>query len=727
MKRMVLILMLIMIVPLIFLILYGCGSSREGADQVSAGIPYAGITNCFNCHADGLQAKYPVRFSTWLNGPHGNDESIDPNHQLVDLHPENTGFPSYGYSGLGTDPACTTVCHDPLDDGLLLETFYLAFGVEILGRKNRPLVGCESCHGPGGHHYGIGPLGTERPGSVQCGKCHNSIFPESHLPFHPEGAMIYESYTTSPHARSINEHTYADGSLTDVRSLCARCHTHEGAVRYIRLANGTEGYSEIVTLLDDKPDIEDALPIQCHTCHDPHDPLLLLSARATGLPASWSGEFSTCTACHQLLKKDGSIQTASYHDPNANPYGDPDEIITDTHYDDPNTGEIEGYIVDPNAAHNALAGNTNSGGCLDCHDPHDADNTVNLQWAESGHGNLNGEAWVHYDFKGSDRLDCQMCHTATGFRNFANDPNNYDPNNNEFVALGQQKEVLYCWACHVSYTGNLRDPGRFTQTAPYMVPADRIAAVPDLSGSNMCMTCHSGRESGEGLKDPNLVIAGENFGSFNSHYLPAGGILFRTIGYEYSGRDYDDVAYFEHDLIGSDAAPGTGSNGPCAGCHMRTPDGHSFLVAEKDPNGLITGISADEQSCTNCHTGEYTLTTAELNELDEGYEASLEALKGQLAANGIYYGTGYPYFFTDPNTQTSGTRFTAWPDSDTLGAAFNLNMLLNMPGAYVHNRFYTIRLIYDAIDFLDDGTLNASVEATLGSGPAYDFLEGTRT
>ncbi|MGA1844555.1 MAG: hypothetical protein ACMUIS_08340 [bacterium] len=726
MKRMVLILAPLLMLSLIFL---GCGSSREGEGLVSVDIAYVGFTVCYNCHADGLQARYPAIVSTWLSGPHANNESLDPNHRIMDLRPENTGFPAYGYEGLGTDPTCTTECHDQLGDGMLIEDLYLESGIDDLGRQNRPLVACESCHGPGGSHFGLGPLGVNNPGPSQCGACHSALFPEGHLPFHPEGGRIYEDYAASPHASSINEHVYAEGSVTDVRAKCSRCHTHQGALRYIRLADGTEGSSDLGDLLDDKAAVEDALSIRCHTCHDPHNPEMLLSARASGLPGAWSAAFSTCTACHQLLKTDGTKNTESYHDPNVNPYGDAGEIITDTHYDDPNTEDIEGYVVDPNAGHQSNVGNTNSGSCLDCHNPHAADNTVNDQWALSGHGDLKGEAWVHYDFKGADRMDCQQCHTATGFRNFANDPNDYDPNDNLFTASGMQKEVLYCWACHTSYTGILRDPGSFALTAPYEEPADLIADVPDIGGSNLCMTCHSGRESGEGLKylDPNLDIAGKNFGSFNSHYLPAGGILFRTIGYEYAGRDYADVAYFEHDLIGTESAPGTGSNGPCAGCHMRTGEGHTFMPVEKDPNGLITKITADDLTCAECHAGQYAITPEELNELEEGYEDALDALAEQLAADGIHYGTGYPYFFSDPNNQTPANAFTAWLNTDTLGAAFNLNMLVHMPGAHIHNRFYTKRLLYDSIDFVDDGVLNWSVNLTIGtSRPAYGFLEGTR-
>ena len=36
-----------------------------------------------------------------------------------------------------------------------------------------------------------------------------------------------------------------------------------------------------------------------------------------------------------------------------------------------------------------------------------------------------------------------------------------------------------------------------------------------------------------------------------------------------------------------------------------------------------------------------------------------------------------------------------------------------IPGAYVHNRMYTKRLIYDSIDWVDDNIMNYSVGATL--------------
>lgn len=727
--------LILILIALVFFL--GCGSSKkESGGEDPVGVNNIGFIDCYNCHADGLLAKFAEEkiFSTWQGGPHGNYEGSD--HQ--DHGVNNDGFPNYAYF---SDETCKT-CHDQLGDGLLLENFYLLKGVDYLGMVNRPVVACESCHGPGGNHYGVGPLPYTKPDPSRCGQCHNETF--DHNYYHPEGDSIFEDYQSSPHAHSINEHTYVEGSATDVRARCSRCHTDEGANLYVQVVNGTATNQEIKDALDSKSNILNASDVQCRTCHDPHDPLKLLGEKASGLPETWSVEFKTCTSCHQLLKTDDSLHTEGYHDPNVNPYGDDEEIIVDTHYDNPATVDIEGYVVNPESSHSSSSGNTNSGTCRDCHNPHNADTTINKQWARSGHGGEilevkeqsgrdgavtedEAAAWVHYDFKGSNRQACQRCHTATGFRNFANDPANYDPANNLFVATGEQREMLYCWACHTSNKGNIRDPGLFANISPYSTPADRIAAVPDVAGSNVCLSCHSGRGSGQKIKDsvyPDDIL-GSHFGSFNSHYLAAGGVLFRTIGYEFDGLDYENVSYFGHDKIGSEAAPNTGTNGPCVGCHMGTSESHLFSPVKHDSDGHITEIIANEKTCSNCHSGEHVITVEELEENEEGFEAALEALETQLAARGIYYGSGYPYFFTtpDPDQQNSGNRFTNWPDKDTLGAAFNLNMLSHEPGAFAHNRYYTKRLIYDSIDRLDDGVLNSSVGTTLGSGLAYDYLK----
>lgn len=774
-----------LLIVLILILTYGCGSSKKEAPaEAETGINYIGFTECYNCHADAKNpASFPPVFGDsdenknkeigWLWGPHGNNESYDPTtHQTYDAYPNNTGFPYYAFF---SDSTCAG-CHDPLGDGKRIGEFFSKTGINKLGTVDRPVVACESCHGPGGNHYGLGPIPYAKPDFNRCGICHNDSFPNGHLTYHPEGDRIVEDYKVSPHAKSINEHTYVSGSTTDVRPRCSRCHTDEGAKTYIQIVNGLGVYNDF-KLLDSYPIITNASNVQCRTCHDGHNPLRLLGDKAgdypAALPSSWSSEFKTCTSCHQLLKADGTLNDNGYHTPYdksgspVNPYGNIEEIIADTHFDDPTTpqcsggdctnndfvagtGGIEGYIINPQGSHSGLPGNENQGICRDCHNPHNADLTINRQWARSGHGGFilkkkenatnaytaavedaDAPAWIHYNWKRAGRGACQRCHTSTGFRNMANDPTNYNPANNTFVATQGQSELLYCWACHTSNTGNLRNPGVFVlpSTTAYLFPSGRSFPTDPsqnsyISGSIICINCHSGRQTGEYIKTKTFPYTG-HFGSFNSHYLAAGGILFRTIGYEYSGRNYANPSYFRHDQIGTALQPGTGSNGPCVSCHMRGEANHLFMPVEHDANGQIISIPANEKVCSKCHTGSYALTPEELNEEEEEYEAAVDALQAALQLQGIYWCSSYPYFFSDQNCTT---QYTNWPNADTLGAAFNLNLLKHEPGAFAHNRYYTKRLIYDSIDFIYNSTLDNDVAAAINdlADNGYPYFDSSK-
>jgi hypothetical protein len=115
------------------------------------------------------------------------------------------------------------------------------------------------------------------------------------------------------------------------------------------------------------------------------------------------------------------------------------------------------------------------------------------------------------------------------------------------------------------------------------------------------------------------------------------------------------------------------------------------------------------------------MTTAEMNEQAEGFHEALAELEAALGAAGIYYGSNYPYFF-NAGAKTVPNAFKAWPSLDVLGAAFNFGMLHHEPGAYVHNRFYTKRLIYDSIDMVDDSALNDSVSATITNATARGWV-----
>jgi hypothetical protein len=346
--------------------------------------------------------------------------------------------------------------------------------------------------------------------------------------------------------------------------------------------------------------------------------------------------------------------------------------------------------------------------------------------------------FAHYDWDdtngvgGRARGDCQRCHTATGAKNYLNDPDNYDQFKNDFSHLegwtwntpatkddgnattSGQNELMYCWGCHADNSGTLRDPGPIT--ADY---TDAPHTYPDIRGSNVCLACHVGRESGESIKNSTDDFSDKGF--VNSHYLSAGGTLFTATGYEYDGQDYTNSVIFIHDRIGLINPVETGDNGPCIGCHMKADESHIFLPVRKDDTDQVIELTTFTETCSDCHGGPEELIDR-INELAEQYEAALEALRLELAANGYVYLGGYPYFAATDWTSASDPT-----GKNNMGAAFNYNLLAHDPGAYVHNLQYTRKLIYDSIDYLDDGLLNSSVEATLGgSGDAYDFLVGTR-
>jgi hypothetical protein len=277
------------------------------------------------------------------------------------------------------------------------------------------------------------------------------------------------------------------------------------------------------------------------------------------------------------------------------------------------------------------------------------------------------------------------------------------------------------------------------------------------------------------LNDPALLTAGtitffdfSNFGFINSHYLTAGGQVFAVTGYTFGDRPYNNITEYLHDKIGTVATQklppyvNTGSNGPCIGCHMSRPNkngNHLFLPVSRSTAtyGEITGITSEV--CFNCHGPSTTLILDLVREQKAQFTESLEALKDQLDKRGIFFAHYSPYFFIAPgfdplyseatatphclvnsnlpvkNWRTNGSSTFAWglasgattsscvssvnvegtpgTGQNNMGAAFNLNLLEHDPGAYVHNRMYTKRLIYDSIDWADDNIMNYSVGATL--------------
>ncbi len=447
-----------------------------------------------------------------------------------------------------------------------------------------------------------------------------------------------------------------------------------------------------------------------------------------------------CTSCHMPKTAKSAVWTqvgTGVLDANGN------EIMETT------KGDISSHvltIVWPSLSE-TNAGMPNA--CNSCHngdstaaDPAVSNKTAGTailrDWAKSAHGDETGEAWKHYDWDEGDaatspgsRQSCQKCHTATGAMNFFADPANYDAANNEFNLPEGKNQVLYCYGCH-SETAQLDGFGTLPH-APGAITADYDkgydatlapvkAVFPDADSSNICVMCHAGRSGGQKIADATSIPTG-NFGSYNPHYLAAAGVLYNTIGYEFSGQDYANVGFFAHDGIGA------GTTGPCVACHMDATDPaigtHNYSVFQLDATGAATGVAA---VCGTCH-GAMTLTTIETEH--DGFQDALVLLTDVLATKGIFYNaaSGYPYVFNTAVAadQSFGTAFAAWPDKDTLGATFNLALLDHEQGAFAHNRFYTKRLIFDSIDFLDNGVLDGTITIDAATYPeAATWLGTTR-
>lgn len=327
------------------------------------------------------------------------------------------------------------------------------------------------------------------------------------------------------------------------------------------------------------------------------------------------------------------------------------------------------------------------------------------------------------------------------------------------ATVSSQNELLYCWGCHSSVeTGALHAPADKGITLGYKV--DNVSvALPNLGSSNACVGCHSGRGNVQSLLgastviDPAAVLTAtttpkSTATATSTHYLTPAATIFKDetgIGYEFPGLDYADPAFYKHNTIG------------CVDCHMKSEKSHSFEVAEKDGTGAITAINS-QATCNSCHT-TYPMNAAILEEEALGYEEALHAFEHELALKGYVFANAYPYFYADgadadldadlffksPTgvtpavysavaTDRNGdgmvdtldwSDFNAdglidaadqaynkpaiWATQGDLGAAHNFNYLHHEPGAYAHNRFYAKRLIFDSIDWLDNGAMNGTI------------------
>jgi len=705
----------------------------EAIRAISVNIPLvpAGYAYCVGCHSSSGFAS--DKATPWLAGRHSNSNALP----------------------LANTSSCKN-CHN-------------ANGEAAVGEVGR--VTCETCHGD------VGPSGhpadtiTADKTLATCGKCHDGHlsyitqkvtasmhnagggrFGDSCQRCHTiEGFQNLIAQAADP-AADVNYTAISPVLTAGTAPTCTACHdSHSGALRTV------PGWDPNQNGVADQFDT-------CTACHNYYDNSGVLMAGST----SASNTFHHATSWYRLLP------TTHYDNPATGVTAVPGDNI------------LEGYVIRQNSPNPCFDCHShdlrvNTRRHLEAPTTPDRGETIWTQWAQSAHagklltakeaavavvvagggtsqdqvdatllaGSNGGEfAWNHYPWSKTSKLDvdgvtvisdrgaCQMCHTATGFVGKVTDPVNYDPNNNDFSHLQDwtaltgsgQAELLYCWACHSSVeSGALRASGPWTTDYTY---GGNPVVYPDAGASTTCVVCHSGRGNNE---------TPSTSSRFAGHHAPAAEILWSNlshVGGEFAGQNYANVPYFAHPNID------VNGSGPCVACHMNANADHSFAVVTKDAGGVITGINADV--CVTCHDGEHGLfvsqalvgSTADIwdavagaavptvvtQEMADAAAAALELesedyqnagqLLKDLVANTVTNFRNAPILNTSSN-------------EDDRRAFQNSLLSSDEPGAFAHNRYYAKRLIFDSIDFLEDGAITGVIQDYTATYPGATAWLGT--
>jgi hypothetical protein len=682
------------------------------------------------------------------------------------------------------DTACYQ-CHAATADPLTGETF-----IEQYQRSLHAELGCESCHGGGAQHNGIGPFPftlnsavTDAQKAARCAQCHDGV-----TQFKGKTAPL----TSSPNFSNGN-HANPFSAEEAHEARCARCHSYEGSILY-----GKDGLTGEKAIFDNPAfvpvlarDPETFGTIRCGTCHEHGGNIRQSKTRdAAGNIVTWDpnankviDQIDICTSCHTYKTNNNgkligsgnilSIANTAGGFTNVSTAGFFHDtawfrMIPSTHYDQPASGTTAtGTLIEGYALRTVAQTKTP---CYDCHghefkantrsffDHPERGTTIQTEWAQSGHAGkilkqkvaasqanggttrskaqvdavmkagvteASGAAWSHYDWDATmnangtaNRGDCQMCHTSTGYSNYVADPANYKPVNNDFSHLSGwrkgtatvgtagtattssgQNEMLYCWGCHSNAgAGKLRITGSATLSFP--IDGESVV-INNVGNSAVCVVCHGGRGSVGALTADDVRSS-----RFQGHHAPVAGVMFAAqthIAFEYAGQNYINPA-FQHDKINAS------TDGPCASCHMASKN-HTFDSISSS-GGTVQKIFA-QSLCNTCHGA---LATTVLDNDKAGYAQASTLLNNFV--NNIAGFTNYLNLAinsTNYNTKNPDGSFVV-PD-EAYGAFQNGKLNGDEPCAYVHNPTYTRRIVFDSIDWIDNGAINGTISFDASAFP----------
>jgi hypothetical protein len=326
------------------------------------------------------------------------------------------------------------------------------------------------------------------------------------------------------------------------------------------------------------------------------------------------------------------------------------------------------------------------------------------EWAKSGHGHLTAEAWRHWDEDAEVQASCARCHSSASNPGVGNSLGFL-----EYITTGGTANPaplplgLDCTACHERFPTVYSDLETYSYLEPVEFPSTTELSL--WSPSNICMTCHQGRESGLDVKDEIADDGGMGpYNFINIHYYPAAATMFggeADGGFQYAGMDYQPRNSFP-------SHPDDYSN--CVGCHMRNAE-----------NGEAHTWQVGVSNCTGCHDEGDSFETLRGSPgqsyeniwgadggssglVDDLYAAIQDYAENvcvvppdsDLCGPITYDGHAYPYWFNDNGMGANyGNRYTNF-DARLLAAAYNYQVGQKDPAGFIHNGTYIQQILYDS-------------------------------
>jgi hypothetical protein len=317
---------------------------------------------------------------------------------------------------------------------------------------------------------------------------------------------------------------------------------------------------------------------------------------------------------------------------------------------------------------------------------------AHIQMGE-GHFNREGRAFHDWDKQKEIPAVCARCHGANGVPEYLREGKN--------SPAPHVKNGFACTNCHADMLTYAR------HTAAKVTFASGATVDSGHNDSNLCMTCHQGRESTASV---NKAIAGlepdrpdPKLSFLHVHYFPAGATRYGAdakVAYEYPGKTY--VGRFPHvsgiDTCTSCHEPHAGqvAVAKCSGCHQNVkgvadlPNIRMSSKGDFDGNGSEEGIGRE---IANSHRELY---------------AAIQRYARKIGGASIAFTREeYPYWYTDtngngridPEEVRPDNKYTAYTPR-LLQAVYNYTFVLRDPGAAYHNGRYALQLLYDSLESL---------------------------